>query len=168
MLDRLAGARPARALRTLAEAVEPVKGYARSQARKYTQFTPLNRMVDTVPAESERARQFPLLVDEFLARRAGPEALRAPLIQWRDNDALLQPLLKESELLAELAPLSKDVSALAAAALEAVEAIAAGRRPGAAWADRQKRLLDDAAKPRAELLVGILDPVRKLVSAAGL
>ena len=59
MLEELAGGDPVEPLRNLADVVEPVKGYARvSSGPKYTQETPLNRLVDAAEPESMRARDF--------------------------------------------------------------------------------------------------------------
>ena len=43
--------------------------------------------------------------------------------------------------------------------------LAGGTRPDAAWLSRQHALLDSASKPRAEMLLMIVDPIRKLVDA---
>ncbi len=159
MLDRIAGDRPAGALRTLAAALEPVKGYARDAGRRYTSSTPLNRMVDATPAESDAAREFAEAVDALLAGdRTRREIVRQRLTAWRDQYGALRPLFAAPSLAAELDPVSRDVSALAVAGLEALDGSPAP--PG--WAE----LLERAKKPRAELLIVILDAVRKLVEAS--
>jgi hexosaminidase len=159
MLDRIAGGRPAGALRTLAAALEPVKGYARDAGRDYKSSTPLNRMVDATPAESDAAREFSEAVDALLAGdQAQRERARQQLAGWRDQYDALKPVFAASSLAAEVEPVSRDVSALAAAGLEALDARPAP--PG--WAE----LLERAKQPRAELLIAILEPVRKLIEAA--
>jgi hexosaminidase len=157
MLERIAPGRPAGALRTLAGAVEPVKGYARDAARHYKSSTPLNRMVDATPAESAAAREFSEAVDALLAGdQARREDVRRKLAGWRDQYEALKPVFAASSLAAELEPLSRDVAAVAVAGLTALD----GPAP-AGWAE----LLDGAKKPRAELLIVILEPVRKLLQA---
>src|SRR5258705_7583581 len=105
MLQRLAGsASPAEvaALRTLADVLEPVKGYTREQTApaEPTRATPMNRIVDAVPLESDAGRRFGELVDQFVAASCHDQAvearLRAQLTAWRDNDAMLQPLAQRS------------------------------------------------------------------------
>ena len=84
-------------MKVLADAVEPVKGYEREQTQKYTQFTPLNRMVDSTYPESAVGRNFASLTDALLSGKASPRdkaALRNILTAWRDNDARLQPVLR--------------------------------------------------------------------------
>ncbi|MFC7667976.1 hypothetical protein ACFQT0_11705 [Hymenobacter humi] len=64
----MAGSYDVGPLRTLAEVIEPVKEYKRHfQGMTYTPQTPLNRLVDAAPAESEVARRFATLVDSVVA-----------------------------------------------------------------------------------------------------
>src|SRR5260370_3370439 len=71
MLRRIAGpgANPEQltALRTLADAVEPVKDYTRGATApaEATSATPLNRVVDAVPLETDVARRFAEQVDRL-------------------------------------------------------------------------------------------------------
>src|SRR5438552_6167448 len=105
MLQRLAGSASSAefgALRTLADVVEPVKEYTRERTApaEPTSATLMNRLGDAVPLESDVARRFGELVDQFLSSSchdAAAEArLRAQLTAWRDNDAILQPLAQRS------------------------------------------------------------------------
>jgi len=144
--------------------VEPVKDYRRNQIQKraYTSMTPLNRMVDVARPESDQARAFSRLVAQLPATAA---EVRRQLTLWRDNDARLQPMLRGSALLAEVAPLSRDLAGLASAGLEALDRIEAGRRDPD-WAGRQDALLEAAAQQRAELLLSVVEPVRQLIHMA--
>src|SRR5579864_8535947 len=94
MLQRIAGASSAdefEALKTVADVVEPVKDYNREKLapEEPTSQTPLNRVVDAVPLESDKARDFGELVDKFLASNCkdadSGARLRAQFIIWRDN-----------------------------------------------------------------------------------
>ena len=62
--------------------------------------------------------------------------------------------------------MSRDVSALGAAALEAVDFLAAGKAAPQSWAAEQAKVIERMKAPRAELLVVIAEPVAKLVKAA--
>ena len=164
MLDRIAGDRPAGALRKLAAALEPVKGYGRNASRNYKSSRPLNRMVDATPAESDAAREFSEAVDALLAGdQAQRERVRTRLIGWRDQYDALKPVFAASSLAAELEPVSRDVAALAAAGLDALDAQPSGRSTPAGWDE----ILQRAKTHRAELLIVILDPIRKLVQVTG-
>ena len=170
MLERLAGQHPVAPLALLSDVLEPVKEYSREQAREYTQFTPLNRLVDATLPESDVARDFSHLVDRALAGGAEGQASRQEvrrwLERWQANDAALEPLLESSFLLREAIPLSQDLSALASAGIEALDDLAGGRKPPPAWVTGKHALLESAAKARAELLLMIVPPVQKLVDAA--
>ncbi len=161
MLERLAGAGPLGPLQALADVVEPVKMYVRNRGHKYTQQTPLNRVVDAVPPESDRAREFAEAVD-----RGDRAEARRWLTTWRDNDARLQPVIQKSPLLGEIAPLSQDLSRVGRIGVEALDAIESGKRPPEAWVTEQRAFLQEAKKARAELLLMVAAPVEKLVAQA--
>jgi hexosaminidase len=163
MLSRLVGMHSPEALEALADVVEPIKHYERGEAREYTSLTPLNRLVDTVRPESEKARIFAGMVDHLSAYR---DAIRKQLLTWRDSREELLPLLQKSALLKEDIPLAEDLSAVARVGLEALDYLGAGKPAPQAWVQEQIVLLDLAAKPHAELLLMIVEPVRKLVEAA--
>jgi len=163
MLARLAGTHSPEALETLADVVEPVKHYEREEAREYTSLTPYNRLVDAARPESEKARIFAGRVDHLSANK---DAVRKQLIAWRDSREQLLPLLQQSALLKEDLPLAEDLSAVARAGLEALDYLDSGKPAPRAWVEEQSVLLGLAAKPHAELLLMIVEPVRKLVAAA--
>jgi hexosaminidase len=162
MLQRLAGAGPVAPVRTLAEVVEPVKDYARGEARKYTSLTPLNRLVDTARPSSEAARRFSTLVDS----RSDLPRIRECLTLWRDNDARLASVLANSALMQEAAEISRNLSAIAAAGLQALDYIQGGQHAPPGWIEQQSALLDRAKQPNAELLLSVEPPIRKLIEMA--
>ncbi len=163
MLARLAGRHSPETLGTLADVLEPIKHYERENAREYTSLTPYNRLVDATRPESEKARIFAGMVDHW---RENENAVRRQLLVWRDSRESLVPLLMKSALLHEDVPLAEDLSAVARAGLEALDYVDSGHPAPQAWVQEQFVLLDLAAKPRAELLLMIVEPVRKLVEAA--
>jgi hexosaminidase len=158
MLERLAGADPIEPLKTLADVVEPIKRYQRHRNHSYTQQTPLNRLVDAARPESDVAREFASLVDARDRQR-----VRVLLTQWRDNDASLRPELEKSFLLAELVPLSQDLSRLGTVGLQAVEALDSRKPKSVAWLSQQQALIDGARKPRAEVTLAIVPGIQKLL-----
>ena len=169
MLQRLADNSTIEPLEVLAEVVEPVKFYERLHTRVYTTEAPLNRLVDAVWPESWAARRFGTLVDAFLAdslRKRNVEAIQSWLMKWQDNDETLQPLLSNSFLLAEVEPLSKDLSRVASVGLRALAALRAGERVGSVDRGQMTQLLENAAKARAELTLVIIPSVRRLVEVA--
>jgi len=175
MLQRLAGsASPVEfaALRTLTEVVEPVKDYTREQTApaEPSSNTPMNRVVDAVPLESDAGRRFGELVDQFLASAchdpAGEARLRSQLTLWRDNDAVLQPLAQRSFLVKEVAASSQDLSALGTAGLAALDVIAKGQPALDSWKAQQLAIIDQLKKPKAQLLLIPAPAVQRLIEAA--
>jgi len=175
MLRRIAGpgASPEEllALRTLADVVEPVKDYTRgaTATAEPTSATPLNRVVDAVPLESDIARRFGELVDKFVAsscRDAEAAAqLRAQLSAWRDNDGRLQPLVQRSFLVKEVAATSQDLSSLAAVGLAALDFAAKGGAAPGDWKAQQLTVIEQIEKPKSQLLVMPAAAVQRLVEA---
>ena len=163
MLERLTDLQPVESLRTLDEVLEPVKGYAREGTRPYNSFTPLNRLVDATPPESDAARDFANLVANWSSNK---DRIRKQLTLWRENQTDLMPLMQSSGLLQEDAPLAEDVSALAAAGLQALDYLDSGKAAPPDWVTEQLALVERASKPRGELLIMIAAPVGKLVKAA--
>jgi hexosaminidase len=162
MLERLTGLEQTQSLRTLADVLEPVKGYAREGARDYTSLTPLNRLVDAERPESIVAREFAGLVGDW---KANESEIRRQLTRWRDVADLI-PHMRGNALLEEDVPLAEDVSALGAAGLKALDYLDAGQPAPASWMTEQLDRLDRASKPRAELLIMIVPSIRVLIEAA--
>ena len=158
MLERIAGGPSIDSIQVLADILEPAALGPRARTHKYTQQTPLNRLVDAARPESATAREFAALVDaKDLA------AIRRWLTLWRDNDAHLQPLLAKSFLLEEDAPVSRDVARIASIGLQALDYKQRGRKPTAKWLAEQRAFLEEAGKVRLELRIAIVPAVRKLV-----
>ena len=166
MLERLAGNENLTALKVLASVVEPPKEYTREELRSYDLYTPLNRMVDAVPAESDTARIFSELATRIASGRGTPadfKQAREWLTLWRDNDAILQPQLSQSELTAELAPLSRNLKQAAAIGLLALDAIEKGQPVSASTQQQWLSSLKALEAPQAILLDKIVPGVETLV-----
>ena len=175
MLQRIAGAAsPAEfaALKTLTDLIEPVKDYTREALApaEPTSATPMNRVVDAVPLESDAGRHFGELVDQFVASTCLDPAmearLRAQLAIWRDNEAKLQLLAQRSFLVKEVAANSQDLSALGLAGLAALDSFAKGQPAPDAWKAQQLAIIEQVKKPKAQLLLIPAPAVQKLIEAA--
>jgi hexosaminidase len=174
MLARLAGTDDIAALDVLARAAQPAGISIReTEAEKaggiQTSDVPLNRMVDAISPESEEARKFSAAVDQFVASRfqdaAAESYLRGKLTQWRGNDSALQPLLQNSFLLKEVAPVSQNLAGLGAAGLQALDYIDARKAASVEWRVEQLARIQQAAKPTADLVLAVAPAVQKLVEA---
>jgi hexosaminidase len=175
MLQRIAGAANSEefgALKTFADAVEPVKDYKREETatEEPTSKMPMIRVVDAIALESRVGREFGELVDKFLASSCHDAAmaarLRAQLVVWRDNDAKLQPLMQRSYLVKEIAGPSQDLSAVAAVGLAALDALEHGGSADDAWKAQQLAVLQQAQTRKSQLLLIPAPAVQKLVAAA--
>ena len=170
MLQRMSGEDDPKYLEILASVVQPPEGYQREELKQYDTSSPLNRLVDAVPPESETARQFSELVGLIVAGKASPQQwqqARAWLALWRDNDAKLQPSLGRSEITNELAPLSHDLSEVATIGLRALDDIENHRSANPDLVQSNMQLLKAAEKPEAVLRDMAVPPVEVLVQASG-
>jgi hexosaminidase len=168
MLQRMSGQTDPRYLKVLAAVVQPPEGYEREELRQYDATTPLNRLVDAVPPESETARKFGDLTKQILAGKASPaqwQEARDWLVMWRDNDAKLQPLLENSDLTAELVPVSRTLSQVAAIGLQALDDLRDHRAPDAATLQNNMQVLKAAEKPEAVLRDRVVLSVQSLEQA---
>ncbi len=161
MLERLAGGNSVEPLKTLADVVVPATFGQRIRTHRYTQQTPLNRLVDAARPESEIAREFAALVS-----RMDRTELRTWLTRWHDNDAELKPTLEKSELLREDIPVSEALSRLAAIGLQFLNELDRGERPPEAWLAQQRAFLETCKRPIAELRIAIVPSIERLLNAA--
>ncbi len=145
---RLAAGDPVEPLKTLADVVEPATFGQRIRTHKYTQLTPLNRLVDTVPPESDTAREFAALVEHM-----DRSQMRIWLSRWAKNDVPTEPA---SEALRRLGSIG----------LKALDYLDRGERPPAAWVAQQRSFLESLKKPIDELRLAIAPSIEKLVTAA--
>jgi hexosaminidase len=171
MLRRIAGSDDIAALRTLADVVEPTKEYTRSAlaVTEPTALTPLNRLVDAARPESMTARHFASLVDALISRQAKPKTaaeIRALLTRWQDNYSALQSRAGQSFLIPEVLPISQDLSALGAAALQALDYLGRGEPAPDNWKAAQLDRIAQAEKPKAQLLLMIAPSIQKLIAAS--
>jgi hexosaminidase len=171
MLRRMAGQEDIAALRTLADVVEPVKEYDRENLHGPGSLTtPLNRVIDAVPPESETARVFSNEVDQLIAGKFQDAALekkiRADLTRWSRNHDELAPLFQSSFIVAEVEPVSQNLSSLAAAGLRALDYIDKGQAAPSDWVAQQDALAKQSQAKKADLLLMVGAPIQKLIDAS--
>jgi len=168
MLRRLSGYGDATPLKVLASVVQPPRDYAREDLKPYDAFSPLNRLVDAVPPESDEAREFNEIAERIAAGKAVSgdwNTARQWLTLWGDNDAELQPMLQRSALTAELVPVSHHLARAAAIGLLALDSL---QNHLPVSADTQKKELSELKefeKPEAILLDRIVPGVELMVQA---
>jgi hexosaminidase len=174
MLQRMSGTADVVPLRVLAEVVEPVKDYDRwseEQKGPIDFHLPLNHLIDAAYPESDTARQFSDLVEQFIHSgykdQAAEAQIRTWLLLWRGNDAKAHALLESSSLLEEDAPISQNLAMLGAAGLQALDYLDKGLPEPDLWKSQQAAVIEQAKKPVAGLLLQVTAPVEQLVQAAG-
>ena len=168
MLQRMSGESDPAPLRVLAAVVQPPKGYVREELRTYTTFTPLNRLVDAVPPESETAREFNEIAKRIAQGKATPQdwqQARQWLVLWRDNDAKLQPLLERSDITQELVPLSHNLSQVAEIGLQALDDLHDNRLVSTDARQRNIDFLKSSEKPQAVVVLMVVPSVELLEQA---
>jgi len=122
--------------------------------------------VDAARPESESVRALERAARRFIANSTGDGddlgLLRRAFAEWAANDARFLPLAANNALLAELKPLSKDLSALGAAGLRMLDYVAGGQLAPADWLARQNAELARMQKPAIDVLLAAARPVKLL------
>jgi hexosaminidase len=169
MLHREAGDADVSALKVLASVVAPVQDYDREDLTKtpISLRAPLTDLVDAVYPESDTAREFAAEVQRFLQsggkNEQAEEQIRGWLTLWSGNDAKLQPTIAQSALLQDDGSLSQNLSAVAAAGLQALKYLDQGQAPPDEWKTQQMGLFAQASKPRGNLLLMVVGPIQQLI-----
>jgi len=168
MLERMTGEANPEPLRILAAVVQPPRMYERQDLRAFRDFTPINRLDDAVPPESDLAREFQEIAKRIASGTATPQQwqqARQWLLLWRDNDAKLEPLLAQSFLTQDLTPVSRNLSEVAKIGLQALDDLHENRVVNSEVRQRNIDFLKSAAKPQAVLLLVVAPSVESLVQA---
>ncbi|MFL6212772.1 MAG: beta-N-acetylhexosaminidase [Blastocatellia bacterium] len=170
MLRRLAGGRETGPLATLVSVVEPVKEYHRNQGRGATMLTPLTRLIDAARADSRAGRELSSLVAGLLSDAPtfsrNRERLKIIFAEWRDVRPTLDAMIDRSPILREAEQLPRDLADIGSAGLEALSYLTTDVAPPDSWRDAKLAMLEQAAKPKAEVEFAIIEPVRKLILLA--
>jgi hexosaminidase len=155
MQARLAGSFDPTPLAIFASILEPIKGYSRHRAQKYSSIVPFNRLVDAIPPESVAAREFRDAVEHI---DTNLDFVRARLTEWRAASDSVAPTLKSNALLTEDIDVANAVTELCSIGLEAL-----GPKPDAARVQAMLAAIDADSKPKAEMLIQIAPGISKLV-----
>src|SRR5262249_20393761 len=169
MLDRMTGGHTVPALRALADAVEGVGLGPRARAQKYTSLVPMNRLPDAARPESETVRALEVAAAKFAAnpKESAAEAamLRRGFMLWADNEKRLTEAVDTYPMLAEVKPLSKDVSAIGFDGLTLLDALEKGTPLPNGFAANCEADLKRLARPEVEVMVAATRPVKVLFDA---
>jgi hexosaminidase len=172
MLRRLVRNDDITSLRTLVSIIEPVKEYRRYEMRPQTMLSPLTGVVDATTPDSEAARRFASMVDQFLSDAPRFALYRyeieKALSDWQAASNELEPLITRSPALHEITPLARNLASIGETGLEAAAFLKqeASVSPSNQWREASLTKLTEAAKPHAALEFVVIDSVKKLVHAA--
>lgn len=168
-----AQAAPPAALTTLAEALEPRKGYGWTHYQSI--FAPLTYLPYAIPPESPLRRSLPAQVRRLLGQGGGASgpngytetwsALADLFARWRATPAELGALAAHSPQLREVLPHAATLGRLGEVGGEALDYLAARRRSPAGWREARLAELKAAEGTRADLVFIVLPPLRELIAA---
>ena len=167
MLDRLAAGQSSGPLRVLADACEGLGLGPRARAQKYTSLVPLNRLADAARPESESIRALEQAAARWVSnapsRQQDERRLRQQFTRWAENDADFQALAEGNALLVELKPVSQDLAALGSMGLRLLDYLAGSQPAPAGWVGAQIQELARMQKPKAEVTLAAVRPVKALL-----
>ena len=169
MMRRLANGCDTKALKVLADVIEPLKIYERNQGdTMYTVFSPYTKIADLATPDPALPRIFRLETDLYL-KNPGPEAekkITDQLTIWKNNHPYFLETLRCSPELKEAVSLSENLSQLAAAGLAAIAIIHAGKKAGDDWLRQQLAIAAKAREQGGRCELQVVDPIEKLIKAA--
>jgi hexosaminidase len=142
LLRRLTRTKDIASLKLLTSLVEPVKEYRRGQEKPTITLSPLTSLVDAARPDSEASRRFTKLVDAFLSDaprfQLYAAELRTTLMEWRNSEVTLKPLMEYSPALPEVRGLGNDLARMGDAGLEAMIYISKNEVPSKEWLDAKR------------------------------
>jgi hexosaminidase len=170
-IKRLAGSLPVEPVKTLLDVLIPIKGYRRLSGEGFNPpaerdaAPPLNRVADVVLVDSAAKYEFRNAVADYLKTHgaASEQTLRAWLQLWSRNDALLDPYLAQSKDLQEVSDHAKRLSALAGAALRALDRFDRGEPLSASQLAEDDALLKSANSSDGETEIAVLPEIEALL-----
>jgi hexosaminidase len=163
MMRRLVGQENVATIKNLIGVLEPVEGYERGRYKEYTMQSPLTRVPDIAQPDASEARKFNLLVEQYIKEGDTKDAIREQLFIWVENHKKMKILAKEYPELKEVLPLSDDLSRIA---ILGIQSLSANKLHDADWHKSAKSMLQEAAKPKAECEIKVIDGIAMLVSKA--
>ena len=165
MMRRLVGQVNVPTLKILIDVLEPVEGYQRGRYKNYTMQSPLTRVPDIARPDAIEARNFNLLVEQYIKEGDSGigDEVKEQLLIWVENHKKIRILAKEYPEIKEVLPLSDDLSRIA---ILGIQSLSNNKLHDGDWFRSAKSMLEEAAKPKAECEVKVIEGIAKLVSAA--
>jgi hexosaminidase len=169
MMRQLANGGDTKALEVLVNVIEPLKIYERNQGdTMYTVFSPFTKLADVAAPDQVLPRLFSKQVDSFLTQptAALEKNIEQWLTVWKDNDAQFNITLRNAPVLQEAALLSKNLSLLASAGLDALHYIHNKQKASTDWLKQSLTIVADARQQGGRCELQVVDPIEKLIKQA--
>ncbi len=168
-LRQLAGNEQIGPLEILASVLEPVTFDERAHMQHPNQLTPLNQLVDSIPADPPSRHNFELLMRAYLqgpATRFQEETeLTTNFKAWIAAAPEILHLMAGSPRLAQAESRAQQLTELGTVGVEAVSYLSSGLPAPAGWKAPRMAVLDDAEKPQALVRFTVIKSLRDLVGA---
>ncbi|MGD1022064.1 MAG: family 20 glycosylhydrolase [Candidatus Sulfotelmatobacter sp.] len=168
-LRQLAGSEQIEPLHTLASVLEPVTFHDRAHMQRPNQLTPLNQLVDAIPADPPSRHNLALLVSAYLqdppTRLQEETELTTHFKAWIAAEPGILRLMAGSPTLALAESRAQQLTALGTVGMEAISYLSSGLPAAAGWKAQQLAVLDEAEKPQALVRFTMIKPLRDLVGA---
>jgi hexosaminidase len=156
-------------LETLASVLEPVTFDERARMQHPNQLTPLNQLVDAIPADPPSRHNFELLMRAYLqgpATRSREETeLTTTFKTWIAAEPEILRLMAGSPTLAYAESRVQQLTELGTMGLEAISYLSSGLPAPAGWKVPRIAVLDEAEKPQVLVRFTVIKPLRDLVNA---
>ncbi len=168
-LRQLAETREIEPLRVLASVLEPVTFHDRAHMQHPNQLTPLNQLVDALPADPPSRHNFELLVRSYLqgspTRLQEETDLTTNFKTWIAAEPGILRLMAGSPILAQAETRAQQLTAMGTVGIEAISYLSSGLPAASGWKAQQLAVLDEAEKPQALVRFTVIKPLRDLVGA---
>ena len=127
--------------------------------------TPLTRVPDIARPDATKARMFNLLVDKYLqgSKEVSKDDVKAQLLVWVENHKKIKIMATQHPEIKEVLPLSDNLYKVA---VLGVQSLSVNKLHDADWLEQANSMLEEAAKPKAECELKVIEGITKLVMAA--
>ncbi len=168
VMRNLAGTTQIQPLELFVATLQPVDFPVRSRLQKPSPATVYDRLVDAARIDPPLKHELSDLVDAAIAGdKASFDRLDSIFHSWVSAAPALDALEANSPLLKEGAAHIAAWPKLGAMGEDALNFLRAGAAPPAGWQENQTAILNEAEKPSELVEFVVLEPLQKLVSAAG-
>ncbi|WP_301924047.1 beta-N-acetylhexosaminidase [Ferruginibacter sp.] len=166
LMRRLCNGYNTKPLEVLVSVLEPLKIYERNEGdTMYTVFSPFTKLADIASPDQEVPRIFNEQVEAFLINPStiSEKEIRDKLILWHENNVAFKLLLINSPALSEASLLSENLSALAAAGLEALQYIHDKKTADTEWLKQKIAIATSAKQQGGRCEIQVVNAIQKLV-----